>query len=392
MKEILSEGNVGSKNTIIYDKGNLDFGESQEAKEGGLNQALNRAIRLYPGLENKHIEISVDKDIVKNKGLLELTMVKEMSLLSREGQNNLPDSLERTVLEQVAAQMNAVDLHFKQFTVEQKSDTIREILKDKEMQNEEFAEILYRSLPKEEQGLVLKSLTQDSAIKPKIDKLTGLASYSSYDELSENIINYLKTDASLPEDQKKYLNEKHSFNDLLKPWQKDNADGLKTSPLELVEFIKDVVPSGVSDVKKRLEQGFKPDEALMNPHRSYHLEEEILLSEEVRLGQKIRGLEDQLKNGDKEVAEELVGLRDELARAMDLKEKFTELGWPARHNHTNFNWDDGSLSPSELVDEAINRGITTLYITGHNSMDGSLKAIEYCKQKGNVINILPEPK
>jgi len=388
MKEQFSNKNVENKCKVVFDKGNLDLSQSQETKKGDLNQVFSRAIRFYSGLENKHLEITLDKSIIGNKGLLELTLVKEMSLLARKGQNNLPDSLERSVLEEVAAQTSAVDLHFRQFTTEQKSDTIREILKNKEMQNENFAEILYQSLPKKEQDLVLKSLDQDLTIKPKIDKLTGLISYSSYDELSENIISYLKTDASLPEDQKKYLNKKYSFNDLLEPWQK-NVDGLKTSPLELVEFIKDVVPSGVNDVKKRLEQGFKPDETLINPHRSYHLEEAIILREEVRLGQHIQKLEGRLKAGNKEVVEELVGLREEFGRAMDLKEKFTELGWPARHNHTNFNWDDGSLSPQQLVDEAINRGITTLYVTGHNSMDGSLKAIEYCKQKGNVVNILP---
>jgi len=48
---------------------------------------------------------------------------------------------------------------------------------------------------------------------------------------------------------------------------------------------------------------------------------------------------------------------------MELKGKLIELGWPSRHNHTNFDSDDGSLSPQELVDMAVNRGITTLYVT-----------------------------
>ncbi|MDD2654276.1 MAG: nucleoside monophosphate kinase [Candidatus Omnitrophica bacterium] len=71
------------------------------------------------------------------------------------------------------------------------------------------------------------------------------------------------------------------------------------------------------------------------------------------------------------------------------KKLFVSLGWPCRHSHTNFDGDDGMLSVEELVDHAIEEGITVLYITGHNSLEGSLRAIEYVRSRNRIIEVLP---
>ncbi|MBR9702034.1 PHP domain-containing protein [Candidatus Pacearchaeota archaeon] len=49
------------------------------------------------------------------------------------------------------------------------------------------------------------------------------------------------------------------------------------------------------------------------------------------------------------------------------------------HIHTTAS--DGSLSPKEVIDKAIEKGITCLAITDHDTIDGLREAVEYAKQK-----------
>lgn len=55
--------------------------------------------------------------------------------------------------------------------------------------------------------------------------------------------------------------------------------------------------------------------------------------------------------------------------------------------HTHTTVSDGKYSPMELVDLAIQRSITTLAITDHDSCEGYFEAKKYAQQKGG-INII----
>jgi len=55
------------------------------------------------------------------------------------------------------------------------------------------------------------------------------------------------------------------------------------------------------------------------------------------------------------------------------------------HCHSTFS--DGLLSPTQLIDEAIKRGISTLSITDHDTMNGVAEAIEYAQDRN--IQVIP---
>jgi hypothetical protein len=49
----------------------------------------------------------------------------------------------------------------------------------------------------------------------------------------------------------------------------------------------------------------------------------------------------------------IIRMNDVVAR-----EQFVRAGFPVRHSHTNADGDDGSMTPSELVEHAISNGVT----------------------------------
>lgn len=53
------------------------------------------------------------------------------------------------------------------------------------------------------------------------------------------------------------------------------------------------------------------------------------------------------------------------------------------HAHTTFS--DGEYTPEELIDIAIDRGLSTLAITDHDTVDGIESALEYAKDKNIMI-------
>lgn len=53
--------------------------------------------------------------------------------------------------------------------------------------------------------------------------------------------------------------------------------------------------------------------------------------------------------------------------------------------HTHSNISDGRLSPEMLVDAAIAKGIHTLALTDHDSMDGVVRAQMAAQQQGIQI-------
>ena len=55
--------------------------------------------------------------------------------------------------------------------------------------------------------------------------------------------------------------------------------------------------------------------------------------------------------------------------------------------HTHTTVSDGKYSPTQLVDLALQRSITTLAITDHDSCDGYFEALQHARQKGG-INII----
>lgn len=55
--------------------------------------------------------------------------------------------------------------------------------------------------------------------------------------------------------------------------------------------------------------------------------------------------------------------------------------------HTHTNRSDGSMSPSELIDRAIQNGLSYIAITDHDTVSGLDEAIEYAKDK--PITVIP---
>ncbi|MFA5363091.1 MAG: pantetheine-phosphate adenylyltransferase, partial [Candidatus Omnitrophota bacterium] len=79
---------------------------------------------------------------------------------------------------------------------------------------------------------------------------------------------------------------------------------------------------------------------------------------------------------------------DDLKIVLEAKEKFIRLGVPAYHSHTNLK-DDGYVTPDELVRHAVNQGVTVLYVTGHDRIDGSNAAIAYARSQDSILDMRP---
>ena len=94
---------------------------------------------------------------------------------------------------------------------------------------------------------------------------------------------------------------------------------------------------------------------------------------------KVINSENQIFGDDKlaRVSTELLKVQPELQKG----KKRYEL-----HCHTTAS--DGKISPTQLVDLAERHGITTLAITDHNSVNGSLEAQEYIKKTGKNIQVI----
>ncbi len=151
-------------------------------------------------------------------------------------------------------------------------------------------------------------------------------------------------------------------------------------------FIKPLTVSDIEDIIKGKE--------VNNPHLKYSFVEEIIVKEQRRLEKEIEQQEMHLKSVDnsselQKVVKKLLNLQESLQLVLEAREKFIRLGWVSRHNHTSSGRDHGSLSPKELVDLAIARGITSIYITGHHSIEGSLEAMEYIKTTNKIIECRP---
>ena len=62
--------------------------------------------------------------------------------------------------------------------------------------------------------------------------------------------------------------------------------------------------------------------------------------------------------------------------------------------HVHSNASDGSLTPSEVADEAIRMGLKAIALTDHDTVDGVAEILEYTKDKDEfnqkVIDILLE--
>lgn len=54
------------------------------------------------------------------------------------------------------------------------------------------------------------------------------------------------------------------------------------------------------------------------------------------------------------------------------------------HVHTSYSYDS-SISPKEMVETALKKGIDCLAITDHNEIKGALEAIEYAREKPILI-------
>ena len=138
------------------------------------------------------------------------------------------------------------------------------------------------------------------------------------------------------------------------------------------------------------------DGPLGDIHNKFRLEEKAIQAEYRRLKIEVSRLEemlDQLVTERKEALllatlDKLASLRQELQIVLKAKEKFIRLGFPSYHNHTNLN-DDGVMSPEALVDHAVANGITVLYVTGHDSLDGSIRAMEYAEKTGHILEMRP---
>ena len=57
------------------------------------------------------------------------------------------------------------------------------------------------------------------------------------------------------------------------------------------------------------------------------------------------------------------------------------------HTHTKFS--DGNMSPEELVDLAMNIGLSAIAITDHDVIDGIQPALNYIKNNNIDIRIIP---
>jgi len=130
-----------------------------------------------------------------------------------------------------------------------------------------------------------------------------------------------------------------------------------------------------------------------NVHEKYRDVEESILSLQQRYkdlidddyGDLIAALKSKNKEKAVSILERLIDKRKGLSIILKARKRFVGLGWPCRHCHTNFDGDDGNLSPEELVDHAIANGVTTLYVTGHNTLEGSVKAMEYVKTIDSIM-------
>ena len=150
--------------------------------------------------------------------------------------------------------------------------------------------------------------------------------------------------------------------------------------------------------------GFLDDESVVfrgydgNVHTEYAGAEKAILEEEKELRRRYETKSDDmlaaLAKNDLEQAEKIGGamrnLLEQLKLVMEAKEKFIRIGIPAYHSHTNHE-DDGMASPQELVDHAIDNGLTVLYVTGHDHISGSLEAIKYLRQErtDSILEIRP---
>ena len=55
--------------------------------------------------------------------------------------------------------------------------------------------------------------------------------------------------------------------------------------------------------------------------------------------------------------------------------------------HVHSTCSDGTLTPTELVDYAIEKGLSAFALTDHDTTDGLMEAMEYAKDKG--IEVIP---
>ncbi|MDD3089527.1 MAG: PHP domain-containing protein, partial [Candidatus Omnitrophica bacterium] len=128
-----------------------------------------------------------------------------------------------------------------------------------------------------------------------------------------------------------------------------------------------------------------------NVHREYQGIEQAILSEEKRsmcvyehLMKKINDTKTDIKNK----VDKIIDVLTEMKPVISAREKFIRQGIPVYHCHTNLK-DDGNRPPKSLVDHAIKNGVSVLYVTGHDRIDGSLKAIEYASGVNHIIDMRP---
>ncbi|MCX5713981.1 MAG: YdcF family protein, partial [Candidatus Omnitrophica bacterium] len=125
-----------------------------------------------------------------------------------------------------------------------------------------------------------------------------------------------------------------------------------------------------------------------NAHLRYAAEEKAILVSQRMLENRLEILEGELQAGKAEVLEAIAITLDKLRSVIKAREKFIRLGVPAYHTHTNLN-DDGRLMPRQLLEHAVNNGITILYVTGHDRMEGSLEAMKLAEESDHIVDMRP---
>ncbi|NQT22501.1 MAG: nucleoside monophosphate kinase [Candidatus Omnitrophica bacterium] len=132
-----------------------------------------------------------------------------------------------------------------------------------------------------------------------------------------------------------------------------------------------------------------------NIHRLYHFEELWLIRREADIRGKLAKFHTDHKNAsvrkNPKLFNEWISLLIELNQLLKTKSRFVQAGHSCRHSHTNYDGDDGAMSTRELVNHAVNNGITTLYVTGHNTVKPSIQAIRTVSRKSSPFILETRP-
>ena len=69
-----------------------------------------------------------------------------------------------------------------------------------------------------------------------------------------------------------------------------------------------------------------------------------------------------------------------LDAVIDARQRFVRLGWVSRHTHSMRGGDGvACLKPKQLLEWALERGITVLYLNDHTYLDASFEMMEHIR-------------